>query len=173
MPSTSRPRLIALTSGDPEVALRSEQLRPDLYYALTSLVLRLPPLRERNEDILLLAEHFLSIYKKKYNKPNVQITPRTIKNFENYSWPGNVRELQHVIERSVILCDSNSIEPDDIYFNASNIKEELPDTFNLDEIEKKCIRRALLKFDGNISKAAKELGLTRTSLYRRIEKHGL
>lgn len=94
---------------------------------------------------------------------------------ENYSWPGNVRELQHVIERSVILCESDSIEPNDIYFNTSNVnvKEDTPDTFNLDEIEKKFIQKALFKYEGNISKAAKELGLTRTSLYRRMEKHGL
>ena len=95
--------------------------------------------------------------------------------FNNYSWPGNIRELQHVIERSVILCESNSIEPNDIYFNTANVtqKEDATDTFNLDELEKKFIQKALLKYEGNISKAAKELGLTRTSLYRRMEKHGL
>ena len=135
----------------------------------------MPPLRERIGDIPLLVEHFLSIFKKKYNKPGLIVDEQTMKKFETYPWPGNIRELQHVIERSVILCDSSTLRPHDISFSTPNhnVSEEQLDSFNLEEMEKQVIRKALLKFEGNISKAAKELGLTRTSLYRRMEKHGL
>jgi len=124
----------------------------------------------------LLAEHFLSIYNKKYNRDNLIFEMETLKRLENYSWPGNIRELKHSIERSVILCEGNSLKPTDLFLKSpqtKNSEEEEFDTYNLDDIEKRIIRKALLKYEGNISKAANELGLTRTSLYRRMEKHGL
>jgi two-component system, NtrC family, response regulator HydG len=168
-------RLICATNIPIYEQVTSNKFRQDLLYRINTVEIHLPPLRERSGDLPLLTEHFLSIYKKKYNKPLLRVAPQTMKMFENYDWPGNVRELQHVLERSVILCDSDLIDHTDISFNTSNInpKEEMQDTFNLDEIEKKFIQKALLKYEGNISKAAKELGLTRTSLYRRMEKHGL
>jgi transcriptional regulator with PAS, ATPase and Fis domain len=168
-------RLICATNVPIYDHVSANKFRQDLLYRINTVEIHLPPLRERAGDLPLLAEHFLSIYKKKYNKPDASIAARTMQLFNNYSWPGNIRELQHVIERSVILCESNSIEPNDIYFNTANInaKEETADSFNLDELERKFIQKALLKYEGNISKAAKELGLTRTSLYRRMEKHGL
>jgi transcriptional regulator with PAS, ATPase and Fis domain len=135
-----------------------------------------PPLRDRIGDIGLLVDYYLPIYKQKYGKPDLCISPRTLAKFEQYAWPGNVRELQHVIERSVILCDTNEMEPNDILFRSMNQTqpEDREDvTFNLDEIEKSVIQKVLVKFSGNISKAAAELGLTRMSLYRRMEKHGL
>ena len=168
-------RLICATNIQIYDQVAAEKFRQDLLYRINTVEIHLPPLREREGDLPLLAEHFLSVYKKKYNKPDLQIAPTTVQIFGNYSWPGNIRELQHVIERSVILCETNSIEPNDIYFNTASVStnEESTDSFNLDELEKKFIQKALLKHEGNISKAAKELGLTRTSLYRRMEKHGL
>ncbi len=168
-------RLICATNVPIYEHVAANKFRQDLLYRINTVEVHLPPLREREGDLHLLAEHFLSLYKKKYNKPGVQIAGRTMQIFANYSWPGNIRELQHVIERSVILCESNSIEPGDIYFNTSGInsKEEAADSYNLDELERRFIQKALLKYEGNISQAAKELGLTRTSLYRRMEKHGL
>jgi len=168
-------RLICATNIPIYEQVAANKFRQDLLYRINTVEIHLPPLRERGGDLPLLTEHFLAVYKKKYNKPAQRISRSTMGMLENYSWPGNVRELQHVIERSVILCESDSIEPNDIYFNTSNVnvKEDTPDTFNLDEIEKKFIQKALFKYEGNISKAAKELGLTRTSLYRRMEKHGL
>lgn len=146
-----------------------------MLYRINTVEIHLPPLRERKGDISLLVEHFLNIYRKKYNKPELIIDANTLSKLENYSWYGNVRELQHVIERSVILCENNLLEPNDILLNPTDVNRDNDkiDTFNLDEIEKQVIQKALLKFEGNISKAAKELGLTRTSLYRRMEKHGL
>jgi transcriptional regulator with PAS, ATPase and Fis domain len=123
----------------------------------------------------LLVEQFLSIYTKKYEKPGLFIVPESMKMLERYSWPGNIRELQHVIERSTILCDGSELRPTDLLMNApqSQHPEEPFDTYNLEDIEKNIIQKALTNFEGNISQAAKELGLTRTSLYRRMDKFGL
>jgi transcriptional regulator with PAS, ATPase and Fis domain len=153
-----------------------DKFRQDLLYRINTVEIHLPPLRERSGDIPLLAEHFLSIYKRKYNRENLLLEPETLKRLENYSWPGNIRELKHSIERSVILCEGTSLKPTDLFLKAPQTKsseEEEFNTYNLEEIEKRIIRKALLKYEGNISKAANELGLTRTSLYRRMEKYGL
>jgi two-component system, NtrC family, response regulator HydG len=168
-------RLICATNIPIYEQVSIGKFRQDLLYRINTVEIHLPPLRERKGDIPLLIDYFLPIYKKKYNKTDLEIDDDTLLKFENYSWPGNVRELQHVIERSVILCDSNLLEPGDILFSnpTGKVEEKELNTFNLDEIEKQVIQKALLKFEGNVSKAAKELGLTRTSLYRRIEKHGL
>jgi two-component system, NtrC family, response regulator HydG len=168
-------RLICATNIPIYNRVAENKFRQDLLYRINTVEIYLPPLRERKGDIPLLAEYFLSLFKRKYNKPDLSFEETTIKIFETYIWPGNIRELQHVIERCVILCDSDSITPVDISINTTALKsiEETIDTFNLDEVEKKLIQKALLKFEGNVSKAAKELGLTRTSLYRRMEKHGL
>lgn len=168
-------RLICATNIPIYNRVEENKFRQDLLYRINTVEIYLPPLRERKGDIPLLAEYFLSLFKRKYNKPELSFDAATIKIFETYPWPGNIRELQHVIERCVILCDSNRIAPTDFSLNttASKSGEEIIDTFNLDEVEKKLIQKALLKFEGNVSKAAKELGLTRTSLYRRMEKHGL
>lgn len=168
-------RLICATNINIYEQTALNKFRQDLLYRINTVEVHLPPLRERKGDIPLLVEHFLNIYRKKYNKPELVIDANTLTKLENYSWYGNVRELQHVIERSVILCENNILEPNDVLLNPTdaNRNEDTIDTFNLDEIEKQVIQKALLKFEGNISKAAKELGLTRTSLYRRMEKHGL
>lgn len=168
-------RLICATNIPIYDRVDENKFRQDLLYRINTVEIHLPPLRERKGDIPILVEHFLSHYKLKYNKPNLYIDSKTMNRFEAYQWPGNIRELQHLIERSVILCDGDAISPADIYFNTGNQKSsgESFDTFNLDEVEKKIIQKALIKYDGNVSKAAKELGLTRASLYRRMEKHGL
>ncbi|MFZ1289066.1 MAG: sigma-54 dependent transcriptional regulator [Melioribacteraceae bacterium] len=168
-------RLICATNIPIYEQVSSKKFRQDLLYRINTVEIHLPPLRDRKGDVPLLVEHFLSIYRKKYNKTSLEIDDNTMKKFGNYPWPGNVRELQHVIERSVILCDSSILKPSDILFSTPNhnIDSESMENFNLEEIEKLVIRKALLKFEGNISKAAMELGLTRTSLYRRMEKHGL
>jgi len=138
--------------------------------------IHIPPLRERIEDIPLLAGYYLDIYKNKYKKPELRISPAGMKRLENYTWPGNVRELQHMIERSVILSEGNALDAADFFFGASNSKEDEDvqlDNYNLDDVEKTIIQKVISKNEGNITKAAKELGLTRTSLYRRMEKYGL
>lgn len=168
-------RLICATNKPIYNLAAENKFRQDLLYRINTVEIHLPPLRERFGDIPLLVEHFLSIYKRKYYKNDVAIELETLKKLENYSWPGNVRELQHAIERSVILCEDNILRPSDLFFRSSHIKNGNEDftNYNLEEIEKKIIQKVILKFEGNISKAAKELGLTRTSLYRRMEKYGL
>ena len=168
-------RMICATNVPVYEQVAANKFRQDLLYRINTVEIHLPPLRERKGDIPLLTEYFLSIYKRKYNKPELTIDPVTLKYFENYEWPGNIRELQHAIERSVILCDSDKLKLADISLlpSSNTGNDESFNTMNLEEIEKLIIQKALVKFDGNVSKAAKELGLTRTSLYRRMEKHGL
>jgi DNA-binding NtrC family response regulator len=135
----------------------------------------LPALRERVEDIPLLGEHFLKTYCTKYRKPTAKISSSAIKKLQEYPWPGNVRELQHGIERAIIMSESNILTPEDFFFLNTQHDDQSPtaDSYNLEEVEKNLIQKAIEKSSGNISKAAKELGLTRASLYRRLEKHGL
>ena len=169
-------RLICATNTQIRKSVAEKKFRQDLLYRINTVEIQLPPLRERTEDIPLLAEYFLSIYKKKYNKPGLQLSPLTIKKLENYDWPGNVRELQHSIERSIILSETDVLQPSDFMLRPLEEEDEQKvvfDNYNLDEVEKTIIQKVLSNNDGNISKAAKELGLTRTSLYRRMEKYGL
>jgi two-component system, NtrC family, response regulator HydG len=169
-------RLICATNARIYEEAAASRFRQDLLYRINTVEIHVPPLRDRKGDIPLLIEYYLPIYKQKYNKPALTIADSTVARFERYAWPGNVRELQHVVERSVILCDSNTLGPNDVNLGgaaASPQDDPQQDTFNLDEIEKSVIQKAMLQFEGNVSKAAKELGLTRTSLYRRMEKHGL
>lgn len=151
------------------------EFREDLLYRINTVEIQMPPLRDRIEDIRLLVDHFLHIYCKKYKVKLKRMNSATHDKLKQYHWPGNVRELQHAIERAVIMSDSTVLKPTDIIFSSSARKDEGPDIddYNLEEIEKLAIQRMLSKHEGNISKAARELGLTRTSLYRRLEKHGL
>ena len=176
--NTYRPiniRLICATNRPIYDMVKEEKFRQDLLYRINTVEIGIPPLRERKEDIQLLAEYFLDIFKKQYNKPDLAVPVITMKRLENYQWPGNVRELQHAIERSVIMCESNELLSSDFFFAASSNKDEtfVLDNYNLENVEKTVIQKVLREHNGNITKAAKELGLTRTSLYRRMEKYGL
>jgi transcriptional regulator with PAS, ATPase and Fis domain len=150
--------------------------RQDLLYRINTVEIHLPPLRERYGDIPLIANHFLGIYSKKYKKSIKGISAEAMKKLELYRWPGNVRELQHSVERAIIMSDSNLLQPGD-FFLASPQQAQAGrtdfDTHNLDEIEKTVINKVLKQCQGNISLAANELGITRTSLYRRMEKYDL
>ena len=146
-----------------------------ILYRINTVEINLPPLRKRTEDIPLLVKHFLDIYCRKYNKPEKEVSEAAIKRLEKYHWPGNVRELQHAIERVVIMNDAAEIQPEDFYFSVQDVKEDdvKLNNFDLEEAEKLLIIKAVSKYNGNLTKAAKELGLTRASLYRRLEKYGL
>jgi DNA-binding NtrC family response regulator len=136
--------------------------------------IRIPPLRERAGDIDLLTDYFLRLYAKKYHKEDLTIDQAVWERIREYSWPGNVRELRHMIERAVILCDGNVITRHDLnLIEAPQMAQGQVATFNLLENEKKLVFEALEKYDGNISKAAQALGLTRAALYRRLEKFGM
>ena len=134
-------------------------------------------MRERKGDIPLLSRHFVSLYSKKYNKNVSSISEAALARMQGYHWPGNIRELQHAIERAVIMSNQTVLQPQDFDYSSpskSASRTELKlDSYRLDEIERIMIKKALDKNNGNITLTAKELGLTRTSLYRRLEKHGL
>ncbi len=168
-------RLISATNVPLNVLVEQKAFRQDLLYRLNTVEISLPPLRERVEDIPLLVNHFLSIYSRKYQKSLSGVAPATMKKLEKYRWPGNVRELQHAVERAVIMSDSRSLQPSDFFFSVqpSGTDTVTLERFNLEEVEKTVIRKALAKHQGNVSQAAHELGLTRAALYRRLEKHAL
>jgi DNA-binding NtrC family response regulator len=169
-------RLICATNMPLYEMVKENRFRQDLLYRINTIEIQLPSLRERFEDIPILANFFLKQYAEKYQKSVSKISDAAITRMHKHTWPGNIRELQHAIERAVILSNSTVLQPEDFNFNASPSKEEGQlslDQFNLDEVEKLLIRKVLKKYNGNITQAANELGLTRSSLYRRLEKHGL
>ena len=182
---TKTKKVFALThnyTGYPMVKLARQmvqkgEFRQDLLYRINTIELTLPSLKERNEDIRILAEHYLEQFAKKYNKDIYKFSEATIKRLEKYHWPGNVRELQHAVERAVIMSRDNILQPEDFFFNASNQPKDQSEInleqYNLEDVERILIRKVLAKHNGNITHAAQELGLTRSSLYRRLEKYGL
>jgi DNA-binding NtrC family response regulator len=168
-------RLICATNMPIQEMVARKEFRQDLLYRINTVELQIPPLRERPEDIPLLIEHFLNVYSKKYKKNIKRLNITTLKKLEKYHWPGNVRELQHAIERAIIMSEDQVLQPTDFFFASAEggANGVVFDNYNLDNIEKTIIRKAISKYGGNISHAAKELGLSRTSLYRRLEKYGL
>ncbi|WP_421978948.1 sigma-54-dependent transcriptional regulator [Roseivirga seohaensis] len=170
-------RLICATNMPLYEMVQKGEFRQDLLYRINTIELKLPALRERIDDIPLLAEHYLKDYAKKYNKDIYKFSEATLKRLEKYSWPGNVRELQHAVERAVIMSRDNILQPEDFFFNNNQPVRDKDDInleqFNLEDVERILIRKVLAKHNGNITHAAQELGLTRSSLYRRLEKYGL
>lgn len=169
-------RLICATNMHVHEMVMENTFRQDLLYRINTVEIFLPPLRERLDDIPLLAEHFLKVYAQKYRKDFKGFKSAAMQLLQQYNWPGNIRELQHAIERAIIMADGNELDSKDFFFLSSKPttdKIASPTSYNLDEVEKNVIQKAIDKNGGNISKAAKELGLTRASLYRRLEKYGL
>ncbi|MCH7410336.1 sigma-54 dependent transcriptional regulator [Belliella sp. DSM 111904] len=169
-------RLICATNMHVHEMVMDNTFRQDLLYRINTVEIFLPPLRDRQDDIPLLANHFLKIYGQKYRKDFKGFKPAGMQLLQQYHWPGNIRELQHAIERAIIMAEGEELDSRDFFFLSSkptNDKVASPASYNLDEVEKNVIQKAIDKNGGNISKAAKELGLTRASLYRRLEKYGL
>jgi len=168
-------RMICATNMPIHTMTQENTFRQDLLYRMNTVEIFLPPLRDRVEDIPLLAEHFLKNYAKKYNKEITSISEGAIKKLELYPWPGNIRELQHALERAVILSESKILYPEDFLLSIKGQGDDQAnfETYNLEDVEKSVIQRVIRKHHGNITIAAKELGLTRTSLYRRMEKYDI
>ncbi len=173
-------RLICATNMDLQKMVEEGTFRQDLLYRINTVEIYLPPLRERLGDLPTLAQHYLQKYSKKYKKNAQKLHHSAAERLQEHHWPGNVRELQHAIERAVIMSDAESLQAEDFFFlapksqaPASAVVALTPQNLNLDDMEKAAIQKAVQKYNGNISKAAKELGLTRASLYRRLEKYGL
>src|SRR5688572_22636825 len=166
-------RLNCATNMPLHQMVKDGTFRQDLLYRINTVEIKVPPLCDRVEDISLLAQHYLDYYARKYHKPVNTISSGAMDKLKRYPWPGNIRELQHSIERAVIMTDSPSLQESDFLFSRPVSSSASLETLNLDEVEKAAIVKALNLYSGNISKAADELGLTRASLYRRMEKYGL
>ncbi len=165
-------RLICATNANLESMVKENQFRQDLLFRVNTIEIELPALRERPEDIPLLAEHFLNNFKAKYGKKGLFAPDYVFKKLTKYDWPGNIRELQHAIERAVIMSDGKQLQVSDFNLKATNeVDNEQFDSLNLESLERWAIESAIKKHQGNISNAAQELGLSRGALYRRMEKY--
>lgn len=166
-------RLICATNMPLQKMVLEGTFRQDLLYRINTVEINVPPLCDRVEDIALLANHYLNYYARKYHKLVSSITPEAMDKLKRYAWPGNIRELQHSIERAVIMTDSPTLQESDFLLSRTLTTAPGNNTLNLDEVERSAIVKALQMHNGNISKAADELGLTRASLYRRMEKYAI
>jgi two-component system, NtrC family, response regulator HydG len=168
-------RLICASNFSSEELLNRKRFREDLLYRINTVEIHLPPLRDRGDDVTLLARHFLSIYSRKYNRGDLRFSATALTRLRKHHWPGNVRELQHAVERAVILGDGSCLTEHDFVLATTSESghQVVVDDLDLEGVEKVVIRQALTRTAGNITKAAELLGLTRTALYRRLQKHGL
>jgi DNA-binding NtrC family response regulator len=174
-------RVLAATNRDPQAAIAAGQLRADLYYRLATVVFRIPPLRDRREDIVPLAEHFLARFSAEFGRPGARFASAALDALVSYSWPGNARELRNVIERATMLCrEAARIGPEDL--DLPVIPKESspppaaggPESFpRLDESERIHIERALLKAGGSRTRAAALLGISRSTLWDKMKRYGL
>ena len=167
-------RLVCATNKNLEELVSKNLFREDLYYRINTIVIEIPPLRDRGEDIVLLAEHFLKEYANKYSKFNLKFSSKTLDKLMKYNWPGNVRELRHTIEKAVILCDSDILMPEDFIISQSaqhTYLNQKPQTFA--EIEKQALQIALNNNNGSVLKASKELDIARQTMYNKMQKYNL
>ncbi|HEV3469535.1 MAG TPA: sigma-54 dependent transcriptional regulator, partial [Pyrinomonadaceae bacterium] len=172
-------RLISSTNRPPADAIRDGALRDDLFYRISTITIHVPPMRDRSEDIQLLAEHFLKMYARKYQRSITGISQAAYQRLFSHAWPGNVRELQNVMERAVLLAKGNKIEPVDLPFDNGSLPEksaagagwDVPPNMTLEEIEKFVIERTLQRTGGNKQAAANLLGIYRPRLYSKIKKY--
>ena len=167
-------RLICATNLPVHAMVAQNKFRQDLLYRINTVEIQLPPLRQRAEDIRLLVEYYLGVFSRKYHKSQLTVSSAAFLKLQGYPWPGNVRELQHAVERAVIMSETQVLQPADFFFRTPEVAGPAAAAdFNLESMEKALIERAVKKHDGNISRAAHELGLSRAALYRRMAKHGL
>ena len=153
--------------------MSANRCRQDLLFSLNTVEIHLPPLRERPEDIPLLAHHFLKQHARRYRKPINGFSADALQLLARYAWPGNVRELSHTVERAMLLAKGIMIEARDLNLQPGREPERGLDEMSLDEVEAYLIRKTLARFDGNVNQAAEALGLSRSALYRRLQRYGL
>jgi DNA-binding NtrC family response regulator len=166
-------RLISATNTDLPAACQTGQFREDLLFRLNTVEIRLPALRERREDIPILAMHFLSHYASRYRRQVQGLDRSAMHSLLQYSWPGNIRELEHTLERAVLMCRTEEIQAADLGLGVQRSQAQNLEELSLESVENILIRKALQRFQGNVSQAAEALGLSRGALYRRMEKYGL
>jgi DNA-binding NtrC family response regulator len=166
-------RVLSATNTDLPAACQAGQFREDLLFRLNTVEVRVPALRERREDIALLGAHFLARYAARYRRPVQRFDPAALQAMMQYSWPGNVRELEHTIERAVLMSRTADIQPADLSLSSPRAQTQNLEDLSLEAVEAVLVRKALQRFQGNVSQAAEALGLSRGALYRRMEKYGL
>lgn len=166
-------RVLAATNMNLESMVAEGGFREDLLYRLNTIEIELPSLRERPTDIIPLAKYFLNRLASKYGKAGLKLSSEALASLKEYHWPGNVRELEHTIERAIIMAGGSTIEVEDLLLKPRKSAQFEADTTNLEALEKRTIEEVIKRCDGNMSKVAKELGIGRTTLYRKIEKYGL
>jgi len=164
-------RIISATNQQLGQLVAKGLFREDLYYRINTIQIESPALRDRDQDIEVLAEHFLRKLSLKYGKPGLRISQKAMEKLYRHQWPGNIRELQHAIENMVIMSESNTISPEDVTLLSPSVSTD--QGLNLETVEKNTIRKALLRYKGNYSTIAAELGISRTTLYHKIRKYGL
>ena len=166
-------RILSATNADLHEEAKTGAFREDLLFRINTVEIHLPALRDRREDIPLLAQHFLNRNRARYRKQVSGFAPAAMQQMMHYAWPGNVRELEHTVERAVLLCRGDEIEPANLAIAAQRSNAPSFENMSIDEVEALLIRKVMRRCDGNISQAAEALGLSRAALYRRIEKYGL
>jgi DNA-binding NtrC family response regulator len=166
-------RILAATNADVRAEVAAGRFREDLFFRLNTVEIHLPPLRERRDDIPLLAGHFLKQFAARYRRPVTGFSPDGMRALLEYSWPGNVRELAHAIERATLLAEGDAVTAADLNFRAATDAAPKLDEMSLEEVERALITKALARHEGNVSLAAQALGLSRSALYRRLQRHGL
>lgn len=167
-------RLISATNKNISELIKHNLFREDLFYRINTIQIVIPPLRERKEDIPLIVDYYLRKYSKKYAKETIKISGRAVDKLNQHSWPGNIRELRHAVERAVVLADSPILSPENFFIQSQDLPESNQiDTFCLEEIERRVLVKVMKYTNGNLSKAAKLLDISRTTLYSKMQRHGL
>ena len=166
-------RILSATNAQLPEEAKAGNFREDLLFRINTVEIHLPALRERREDIPLLAQHFLGRNRTRYRKQISGFSPAAMQQLMQYTWPGNVRELEHTVERAVLLCRGGEIDPANLAISSGRAATPSFENMSIDEVEALLIRKVMRRCDGNISQAAEALGLSRAALYRRIEKYGL
>ncbi len=166
-------RLICATNMPLYRMVQEKTFREDLLYRINTVEIKVPPLRERRSDIPLFTDHFTQLFARKYNKTGISLHQDVYQKLDTYSWPGNIRELQHVVERAIILNDKDILKPADFLIMHDTSRSTVPVGFRMEDVEKQTIQQVLEKYRYNISKAADELGMARTTLYRKMTKYGI
>jgi DNA-binding NtrC family response regulator len=166
-------RVVSATNSNLQAACANGTFREDLLFRLNTVEIHLPPLRERREDILTLAGHFLARYATRYRRNIQGFDPAAVQSLLQYSWPGNVRELEHTLERAALMCRTDHLQPADLGIGHQRVQALNLEELSLESVESILIRKALQRFQGNVSQAAEALGLSRGALYRRMERYGL
>lgn len=166
-------RLISATNMPLYTMVKERSFREDLLYRINTVEIKIPSLRERKEDIPLLTDHFIALNARKYKKEGIKLQDDSYQKLKEYAWPGNIRELQHVIERAIILDESLVIKPSDLFISRPAGSPTVPTGFRMDDVESETIQQSLERHHYNISRAAEELGMARTTLYRKMTKYGI